>query len=628
MDKSNITGLVLIMLLVVAWSYFTKPSAEEVQRQQEIQDSLQNVAAEQARLEQKSGQLEVAEVSIDTSMTDSARQVLLNQQFGSFANSVTGKQQLHTLENEFFKVTFTNKGGRIKEVELKDYKKLVIDSNKVEHKLPLKLLEDDKNTFDFDLDVAGVAGGKINSSELFFEGTANGNEIVFRATAGPGAYVEQKYTLRPGDYMIDYDVSLVGLEAVGNRANNLTINWINWLDRIEHNTSYEVNYSSIYFKEIKEDPDNCSCTSADEEDADGKQLKWISHSHQFFNSTLIADNYFTKGNMQIELTDETSEDLKKLSSTVEIPLNGNTAAMQLYVGPNEFKRLASYEMDMEDIIPYGSSIFGTINRWIIRPIFNFLSSFIGSAGLVILLLTFIVKLVLYPLTYKMLYSQSKMSALKPRLAKLKEKNPDDAQAVQMETMKLYREFGVNPLGGCFPIALQMPIWFALYRFFPASIEFRQASFLWASDLSSYDVITYLPFEIPFYGEHVSLFTILWALTTVIYTFYNTKHMDMSVNPMMKYMQYFMPVMFLFFFNNFASGLSCYLFFSNLMNITQTIVTKNYFIDKKKIEKELEDYRKKPKKKGGFQDRLAEAMKQAQAAQAEREKGTGKKKKKK
>jgi len=301
--------------------------------------------------------------------------------------------------------------------------------------------------------------------------------------------------------------------------------------------------------------------------------------------------------------------------------------MQFYVGPNEFNRLASFELDMEDIVPYGSSIFGTINRWIIRPMFNILSSFIGSAGIVILLLTFIVKLVLYPLTYKMLYSQSKMGALKPRLAKLKEKNPDDAQAVQMETMKLYREFGVNPLGGCFPIALQMPIWFALYRFFPASIEFRQASFLWATDLSSYDVITYLPFAIPFYGEHVSLFTILWAVTTVIYTYYNTKHMDMSVNPMMKYMQYFMPIMFLFFFNNFAAGLSCYLFFSNLMNITQTVVTKNYLIDKGKIEKELQEYKKKPKKKGGFQDRLADAMRQAQGAQAEREKGGGKKKKK-
>lgn len=627
MDKSNITGLVLIMLLVVAWSWFTKPSAEEIQRDQEIQDSLRNVEEERARLERETVVDLGESIPIDTSETDSAKQVLLQREFGAFANNASGEPKLYTLENDLFKVVFTNKGGRIKEVELKNYQKLTIDSNRVEHKSPLKLLEDDKNKFDFDLNIAGVPGGKINTDKLYFGGQMSGNTIIFKADAGNGAYIEQKYTITPEDYTIDYDINLVGLEALGHRAGSLNINWVNWLDRIEHNTDYETNYTSIYFKEIDNDPDHCSCTAADTEDADGKPLKWVSHSNQFFNSTLIADNFFTKGNMEIELTDETSEDLKKLNSSVEIPLNGNTASMQFYIGPNEFKRLASYNLDMEDIIPYGSSIFGTINRWIIRPIFNFLSSFISSAGIVILLLTFLVKIALYPLTYKMLYSQSKMSALKPRLSKLKEKNPDDAQAVQMETMKLYREFGVNPLGGCFPIALQMPIWFALYRFFPASIEFRQASFLWATDLSSYDIIAYLPFNIPFYGEHISLFTILWALTTVIYTYYNTKHMDMAVNPMMKYMQYFMPIMFLFFFNKFASGLSCYLFFSNLMNITQTIVTKNYLIDKKKIEKELEDYRKKPKKKGGFQDRLAEAMKQAQAAQAEREKNVNKKKKK-
>ena len=229
-------------------------------------------------------------------------------------------------------------------------------------------------------------------------------------------------------------------------------------------------------------------------------------------------------------------------------------------------------------------------------------------------------MLLFPLTYKMLYSQSKMGALKPQIAKVREKYKDDAQQQQMETMKMYREFGVNPLGGCMPMVLQMPIWFALYRFFPASIEFRQASFLWAHDLSSFDVFTLLPLDIPFYGAHISLFTILWAIATVGYTVYNSRNMDMSQmnNPAMKYMQYFMPVMFLFFFNNFASGLTCYLLFSSVFNILQTLITKNVIINQDKVKAQLERNKQKPKKKGGFQQRLEQAMKQQQQIQEQRQ----------
>ena len=299
--------------------------------------------------------------------------------------------------------------------------------------------------------------------------------------------------------------------------------------------------------------------------------------------------------------------------------------MTMYVGPNEFDRLRALGYDMEDVIPFGWSIFGTINRWVIRPIFSFLSNFIANKGLVILALTLIVKIILYPLTYRMLYSQSKMGALKPQLESLKSKHKEDAQKQQMEQMKMYREFGVNPLGGCLPMVLQMPIWFALYRFFPASIEFRQAGFLWANDLSSYDAFVHLPFEIPFgFGAHISLFTVLWAITTLIYTYYNTRHMDMSANPAMKYMQYLMPLFFLGFFNSFASGLTAYLLFSNLINIGQTLLTKNVIINQEKIKEELEAYRKKPKKKGGFQERLEKALKEQQRIQAERDARKGKK----
>jgi len=322
-----------------------------------------------------------------------------------------------------------------------------------------------------------------------------------------------------------------------------------------------------------------------------------------------------------------------MASKVVIPFSRdntqNSFAMHIYAGPNEFERLYSRGIGLEDVIPYGWNIFGTINRWVIRPLFTWLSNFFASKGLVIFILTLIVKLALYPLTYRMLHSQSKMSALKPEIEKMKARFKDDSQKIQMETMKLYREFGVNPLGSCLPMVLQLPIWFALYRFFPAAIDFRQQGFLWASDLSSYDEFIRLAFTIPFgFGSHISLFTVLWAFTTLIYTYYNSRHMDFGSQPAMKYMQYLMPLFFLGFFNSYASGLTAYLLFSNIINITQTIVTKNYIIDQKKIKAAMDIYSKKPKKKkkGGFQERLQNALEEQRKVQEQQKAAKAKSKK--
>jgi YidC/Oxa1 family membrane protein insertase len=331
------------------------------------------------------------------------------------------------------------------------------------------------------------------------------------------------------------------------------------------------------------------------------------------------------------MLDESSSDLKLLRSTLNIPaseVTGDGFDMQFYIGPNDFENLIAFQEDLEDIIPFGRSIFGTINRWVIRPMFSALSTVFSNKGLVILLLTLVVKIVLFPLTYRMLYSQAKMGALKPELSRVREKHKDDQQAQQMETMKMYREYGVSPLGGCMPMVLQMPIWFALYRFFPAALEFRQASFLWADDLSSYDVLFYLPVNIPMYGDHVSLLTLLWAGTTLIYTYYNTRHMDFAAtNPMMKYMQYLMPIMFLVFFNGYASGLTLYLFYSNLLNILQTVGSRRFLFNESKIRETLNLNKAKPKKKGGFQQRLEKALQEQQkvARNKEQKKKSGGKK---
>ncbi len=606
MEKNNLIGITLIFILFYVWVRYNAPTEAEMQAMQATQDSIAMVQFKADSIARLDGVVDdpIAGAELDPATKDSVMAVRRSQKFGSFADQANGTEKTSVLENDQFKITFTNRGGRIKQVLVKDYYKLKLTEEKEEVKEELLLLEDEKNRFEYLLPVSGSAGGTVSTNDLFFTPTLNGNTIKFAAQGGDGQIIEQSYTIADSSYNIDYQVNFQGVNAP-----SVPLNWVNYLDRLERNTSYERNFTSVYFKETEDSPDYCSCTGDDEETVEAK-TKWVSHVNQFFNSSLIADTYFGKTTVSTEMLPEDGPDLKKITSRIDLPNNGSPINMKLYVGPNEFNRLSAYDAELEDIIPYGRSIFGTVNRWIIRPLFNMLNGWIASAGLVIFLLTLIIKLVLYPLTYKMLYSQSKTQVLKPKIEAAKAKVGDDPQKQQMETMKLYREYGVNPMGGCFPVLLQMPIWIALYRFFPASIEFRQASFLWATDLSSYDVFAYLPFDIPFYGSHVSMFTLLWAVTTVIYTWYNSKSMDMGAmanNPMMKYMQYLMPVMFLFFFNNFASGLSCYLFFSNVLNIGQNVITKEVIIDKKKIEKELAEHHKKPKKKGGFQDRLSKVL---------------------
>lgn len=621
MDRSTIVGLVLILLLFAVWQTVIAPSPEELEAQQRYQDSI--AALNEAALQSP----EVAEPTFTPTelegLNDSTLQARFSDQFGAFATAAAGAEEDVVVENDLMKVTFSTRGGTIRQVELKEYAKIIEDEEKNEVKLPLYLLEDDKNRFEYVLPIAGVSGEGIRSSDLYFTPTVEGNTVTMRASAVGGGYFEQKYTLTDGTYLMDYDLRFEGLNRVlANQDGQIRLHWENYLDKIEKNAQYEANQSTVYFKPVEDDSDYCSCTSSDTEELEEQRLKWVAGSQQFFTSALIADEAFRGGEVATETFDGEGSDLKKLVVDINVPV-GNSASegfnMSFYVGPNEFDRLAAIGHDMTDVISFGRSIFGAINRWIIRPIFNFLSGFISNKGIAILVLTLFVKILVYPLTYKMLVSQSKMQVLKPEIEKMKAKHKDDSQAQQVETMKMYQEYGASPLGGCLPMFLQMPIWFALYRFFPASIEFRQENFLWATDLSTYDTITRIPEWIPFMQGHLSLFAILWALTTVIYAYYNSRHMDYSAQPMMKYFQYVMPLLFLGFFNSFASGLTAYLFFSNLFNIGQTIITKNFLIDQEKLREKLEANKKKPKKSSGFTARLQEALKEQQRQQAQQQK---------
>jgi len=636
-NKNTVIGFTLIFLLLIGMNYFNRPSEAEMERQEFVRDSIRT---EQLRVDslkqlgitpaEEAKKVEQEEVK---QLPDSLRQMAMTGKYGVFAPAGIGEEQEVILENDKMKITFSTKGARIVNVDLKGYKKWVNENLDNYYKEQLNVLADPKNKFEYRLPVNSAESKEVYTSDLYFVPTMSGNTVSFKADAGNGRYLEQKFTVEDGSYMVDYDLNFVGLNDVIDRnAESIELKWINYLNKLEKDASAysEKNLSTVYFRETDEDPNWCSCNGDDEEESE-KSVHWVANAQQFFNSTLIAkEGKFKSAAVSTEMLDADNE-IKKLTSEITLPYNhapNESFAMKMYIGPNDYKLLKSYDIDFEQIIPFGWSIFGWINRNLFRPLFSFLAGFIPNYGLVIFALTLIVKLILFPLTYKMLYSQAKMGALKPRIAKLKEKHGDDAQKLQMAQMNLYRETGVSPLGGCMPMILQMPIWFALYRFFPASIEFRQKSFLWADDLSSWDSIMSLPFEIPMYGAHVSLFTLLWAGTTLIYTYYNSKHMDFSAQPMMKYMQYAMPLFFIVFFNSFASGLCCYLFFSNIINIAQTIITKEVVIDKKKIEAEIEKNKKKPKKKGAFAQSLEKALKEQKAKTAKLEADKKKKAKKK
>lgn len=620
MDKRNLLGFGLIFILFYLWLLLNKPTPEEIEASKHRQDSLAH--AEQVDMPA----VQTADQTIDPIplsgdqllLQDSLKLIAAQNRLGIFASAARGSEEVVTLENDLIKIDFTTKGGRILRAELKDHKKIVRDTAGVDHKIPLFLLEDEKNKFSFGIPLGD--GRTVQSDHLNFKSGLRGNTVTFTADAQTGGKITQTYTLAKDGYSVDYNIGFSNLgNHIGGDNSKIKFNWTNYLDKLERNHNYERNYSTTYFKEFDEDPDHCSCTGNDEEKPTTK-IKWISNSNQFFNSTIISDQGFTGAVMTTETLDKEDGDLKKLSTSADITVtnfNQGNINMQWYIGPNEYDRLEAIGMDLTYIIPYGRSVFGTINRHIIRPAFNFLHGIIGNIGIAILILTLIIKFILYPLTYKMLYSQAKMAALKPKTAKLKEKYKDDAQLQQTESMKLYREYGVNPLGGCMPMILQMPIWFALYRFFPATIDFRQKPFLWATDLSSFEEFIRLPFEVPLnFGSHISLFAVLWALSVIWYSWYNSKHMDMGAmnNPMMKYMQYFMPLTFIIFFNSFASGLTLYMLFSSLLNIVQTVGTKKFVFNESKIQAELEEVKKKPKKKGGFSERLETVMKQQQEQQ--------------
>lgn len=615
MDKNSIFGLLLIGAILIGYTYLTKPSEEEIKAQQ-TRDSIalvERVHNEKFEAERLAGlKAQYAEVKQDT--------VALKETYGVFASAVGQDEEFVTLENELVKLTINTKGGRIANVQLKEFQ--------THDSLPLLLWEEKNSKFG----ISFYAENKpLNTQDLFFveasgatsvDATTSEKGVSMRLMVGDDQYVEYKYSLAPDSYMVDFTVNLVGMQNLISRNTNfVTFNWQADLPSHEKSHKIENQYTALYYKFLDDEVDYLSISGDDEEDL-ATRVKWIGFKQQFFSSVLISEDSFKGVKLKSVEMEENAPVLKNFSAEITLPYKGNQVEshpMKFYFGPNKFKTLREYGKDfggkdiqMHKLIDLGWMIFGWVNRYFVIPIFNFLEGFISNYGIIILILTIIIKLILAPLTYKSYMSTAKMKVLKPQIDAINEKIPKDkAMERQQATMGLYKKAGVNPMGGCLPMLVQFPFLIALFRFFPASFELRQQSFLWAEDLSSYDSIFTLPWDIPWYGDHVSLFCLLMAATNLVYTRMNGQMTQTSNQmPGMQAMMYMMPVMFLVWFNNYASGLSYYYFIATLFTIIQTFAIRKYMVDDEKVLAMLEANKMKPaKKKSNFQKRLEEAAKQ-------------------
>lgn len=595
LDRNTILGITLIMALMFGYVYFTKPSEAEIAAYNKEKDSLSLVELKKDSLTKSlsdSGNLS----TVLTAANDSN---MAAQAFGTFASFAMGTEQFSTIENEELKITLSNKGGRIYRVELKKYKTY--------EQKDLVLLDGAENIQSFDF--ATVDNKIINTAELYFVPTlaADKRSISMKVSVGNNQYLEQFYAFDQNNNMLKYNINLVGLDKIIQRnKTSLDLNWSVNLKVQEKTRDAEERVSTIFYRTKEEVPTKIS-EGKEEKENIASNLQWVSYKQQYFNQTIIAEKAFTNGVLETK-NDPTKFNLRNFTSHLTIPYNhtaNESFAMKIYYGPNHYKSLEKLDISLERIVTLGWGIFRWVNKYIVINIFDFLSKYIGSFGIIILLLTLLIKTALLPLVYKSYLSAAKMRLLKPELDEIKEKFDGDMTKMQPENMKLYKKAGVNPFGGCIPVLLQLPILFAMFQFFPSAFELRQQSFLWAEDLSTFDNVLNLPFTIPFYGDHVSLFALLMTVSSVAYAAYNNQ--ATGVTGQMKWLGMFMPVIFLFTLNSFAAGLNYYYFVSNLVTIAQQLIIK-FFVDEKKLHSQLQENRKKPVTKSKFQQKLEDMAK--------------------
>jgi YidC/Oxa1 family membrane protein insertase len=591
-DKNAIIGFVLIFAIMIGWFYISQPTPEEIEAQRAL--------AAQIEAEEVIAETEPALTPIAESTTE-------------LPVSNDRSYEPVSLETEHFTLEFSRIGGQLKNITLKNF------TNHQEQ--PIQILQPEFS--DLNLKLVTAQGMNLNSNELYFEPEVTQEEdrtrITLRSEVADGAFLEFKYQVLNDSYLIDFDINTAQLSPYLS-SQPAILSWNYTAPRNDQSIQYENRYTRLTYRLGDGSIKKLSATSEldEEEESD---LSWISFRHHFFSAILGSKSKFSKAELVsenlVEEESKTASHTKRYQASVELESlsRGATESMYFYFGPTDSKTFANYsEYELIESIPFGWGIFGTINRYIFNPFFNFLAGFMPF-GIAIIVMTFVVRIALSPVTYKSYVSQAKMKVIQPEVKEINEKFANNAMKKQQETMKLYNLAGVNPMSGCVPALLQLPIFYALFSFFPTSFILRQKSFLWVEDLSSYDTIVDLPFTIPFYGDHISLFPILASVAIFFYMQMTTgQTMQMQQQPgmpNMKFIMYLSPVMMLFFFNNYASGLSLYYFISNLLTIVIMLVIKNYIIDENRIHLQVQANKQKPKKESKFQRRMREMMEQAE-----------------
>ncbi|WP_299211188.1 membrane protein insertase YidC [uncultured Aquimarina sp.] len=620
-DLNTVIGFVLIFGIFAWMFYVNKPTPEEIEAEKAKQEQ---VEAEQKTEENKTTEFIKESEAIVANPQDSLALVAAKSQLGAFAYAASlpsAKENVTKIENEVLSLKINNRGGYIEEALLKNFK--TYDS------VPLYLIKDGKNA-SFNINFGTTDNRILNTKDLFFEPTVtkNGDNTVLsmKLKVSESKFLEYRYELKPNEYMLDFSIKSQGLQQVINSSQAINLDWKLQAIRQAKSASYENRYTDIHY-EYEDGKDDFTGQGEFDEDQE-EQVSWIGFKQHFFTSILLTDTPFKTATLASknvanasELDDKDIKVTKEFAASVPLELQGGELSynMNWYYGPTDYKTLSSYDRNLDEIVPLGWGIFGVINRYIFIPFFGFLSGFLPY-GIAIVVMTIVVRIVLSPVTYKSYVSQAKMKILKPEIAEITEKYKDNAMKKQQETMALYSKAGASPMSGCLPAFMQIPVFYALFNFFPSAFDLRQKSFLWADDLSSYDTIAKLPFEIPFYGDHISLFPILASIAIFIYmmmTTGQTMQTQQPGMPNMKFIMYLSPLMMLVFFNNYASGLSLYYFISNLITIGIMLVIKNVIIDEDKIHAKIQENKKKPKKQGKFQKKMKELMEQAEQQKAKK-----------
>ncbi|QDH79599.1 membrane protein insertase YidC [Echinicola soli] len=593
MDRNQATGLILFAAVLLIYSFFFS-SPEPVTDEQSTTST---------EVQEDSASKQTAAPSTPE-IPDSVKNLQNQQQFGEFSTLVDGKEEFLVLENELVKITFSSKGGEIKSAELKNYKTWA--------KQPLILMDEQSASIDYQIQ---TNKGPMSLNQFYFAGEkstvtvdeTSAQQVTFKAETASGI-ITRTYTLPDGQYVIDQKITTNGLSSLSDQ--NITVRWEDNLKKQEADISESRRKTYVNFYTTEGDYDYLSASSDEDAEQPSEPIKWVAFKQRFFTAGIISPNQFTNVNLEQTIPTDTMS-VKNMTATLSFPLENGQASNSYYFGPNNYKILKKVTPDFEKNVDMGYFFVSWVNKYIIVNLFHYLEKVISNYGVIIILIVFIIKLFLFPLTYKSYIGMAKMRVIKPEIDELKEKYPDDPTKQQQEQMKLFGQLGVSPISGCLPMILQMPFLFAMFFFFPNSIELRQESFLWAHDLSTYDSIVSLPFTIPFYGSHVSLFTLLMTVSQIVYTRFNNQ-LTAAQGPM-KNLGYIMPVTFMFVLNSYPAALSFYYFVSNMVTFGQQALIKR-FVDDGKIREKIEKNKKKNvnKKKSKFQQRLEDAMKAAES----------------